>query len=68
MFYLGIIIAVAGIAALIFGNNMNNNIEQQVTSIFQQGVVNPGEPFVYGGIAAIVLGVILILFAFYKKR
>lgn len=67
MIILGIIMLVAGVASYVYGYQMNNSIEMQFKSLFNNGTTNPGAIFVTVGIVVAVIGVILIVVGCIKK-
>ena len=58
------IMFVAGIAGVIYGSSTNNNMQAQVMSFYQSGKTNPGDVWLYIGIAVAVIGVIRIISAY----
>lgn len=68
MMVLGIIALIAGVISAIYGNSLNNSLEAQLGSLLHHGTTNPGDPFLYAGIAIAVVGVVLIVVHFVKKN
>ena len=58
---LGLILAIAGIILLVYGNSQNNNIGAQLSSLFGSGKKNPGTPWMIFGGSALGLGGILLI-------
>ena len=65
---IGIIVFILGIASTIYGNNLNNDFEAQLSSLFGSGQRNPGNIYMILGIVCAVIGVILVVFWFVKKE
>lgn len=65
---LGIIGLLAGVAMALYGNSLNNSIEAQLSSLFSSGAVNPGNTWLYGGIALAVVGGILLIVGLTQKE
>ena len=68
MLIVGIIMLVAGIASAIYGSSLNNSLEAQFESMLKNGSANPGNVWLYLGIGVAVVGVILIIVNFVKKK
>ncbi len=68
MVVLGVIALIGGIISAVFGNMQNNDLEAQFNSFFNNGSANPGDVFIYIGIAAAVIGVLLIIIGAVKKK
>ena len=68
MAFLGIIALIAGIASTLYGNAQNNSIEAQFESFLSSGTTNPGNTFVYVGIVLAIVGIVLIIASFMKKK
>ena len=64
----GIILSIAGVVSLILGIVKNNNVESQLESIFENGVANPGTPFIIVGAIAAVIGIVLVIAGMSKKK
>lgn len=60
---LGIFLTLAGLGVGAYGFILNNDIEAQFTSLLSSGTLNPGTPWIIGGVAGIIIGVIIILCA-----
>ncbi len=67
MTILGVILLIAGVISAVYGGILNNSIEAQLESLLTKGSANPGSVWLYVGIAAAVIGVILIVVGL-KKR
>ena len=61
MIIIGIILIIAGIASAIHGNTLNNNFEAQLLYALEKGEINPGNTWIYIGIAVAIIGLILLL-------
>lgn len=68
MIILGIIALIAGIASAIYGNAQNNDLEAQLKSALEDGTTNPGDTFLYIGIAVAVVGAILLIVGISKHK
>ena len=62
----GIIATVCGFASVIYGNYMNNDFSSQLAHYGSS--MEPGALWIIIGIAAIVIGVILIICGIYRFR
>ena len=58
---LGLISLLAGIALALYGNSLNNSVSAQLNSLFSSGNVNPGNIWLYGGVALAVIGLVLLV-------
>ncbi len=58
---LGIVFMFCGFSAMVAGSAMNNDIEKQMESLFNNGTTNPGDEMFYVGIACLVIGVIMLV-------
>ena len=65
---IGGILAAAGIAGVIYGNNLNHSLASQFQSLLSSGSTNPGTIWIVLGVVAIVLGVGLVVYYFLKNR
>ena len=63
----GIISLILGVISIVYGNSQNNDVEAQLESMFSNGTTNPGDTFLYVGIALAVLGLILLFVGMSKK-
>lgn len=62
----GILAVLAGVVLIIVGNSIYNNFYEQVEYFYQYGDMdNSGKKIVYGGIAMIVVGVVLLIVSLY---
>lgn len=68
MLILGIILIIAGAASYIYGNNMNNSLESQFSSLMSSGTVDPGSKWITLGVIAAVIGVLVIIYSLVKKK
>ena len=59
---------IAGIGSAIYGSSLNNDIEAQLESVFSNGSANPGDTWLYVGIAAAVIGLVLVVVSIIKKK
>jgi len=64
---IGVLLMIAGLISTIYGYQMNNSVEAQLNAIFSSGQTNPGMPFIIAGIAALVIGAILLVMGYTKK-
>jgi uncharacterized membrane protein YidH (DUF202 family) len=63
---IGIALCGIGICMYIYGNQMNNDIELQMESLFGSGSVNPGSNYMTIGIVIAVIGLLLVVIGVYK--
>lgn len=68
MVIIGVILMVLGVGSAVFGFMQNNSLEAQLTSIFSSGRANPGTTWIVIGIAALVVGIILMIIGLRKKK
>lgn len=68
MVLIGLIAIVAGVVSALYGNAQNNDMSAQFKSFLSSGNTNPGDPFLYIGIAVAVIGVILLIVGLTKKK
>jgi len=68
MVIFGIILLIADTGLAIYGNSMNGDLEAQLSSLLEKGSANPGDIFLYIGIGAAVLGLILLISGLVKKK
>ena len=68
MLALGVIMLIGGIISAVFGNMQNNSLESQFNSFMSSGKVNPGDTFLYIGIAVAVIGLIFLIIGAVKKK
>ncbi len=61
MIVVGILLTIAGIGMAFYGNKINNDIGSQLYAVLSDGTVNPGNVWIYFGVATILIGVILII-------
>ena len=64
----GIIFLLAGIAAAFYGTMLNNDIESQMESIFRDGQTDPGNIFLFVGIAVALIGLLMFIKGLSKKK
>ncbi|MBO4467674.1 MAG: DUF3185 family protein [Clostridia bacterium] len=67
MIIIGAIMMVVGVALAIYGNSLNNDVGSQLQSVLESGKTNPGNTFLYIGIALGVVGLILLIAGLVKK-
>ena len=60
MFVLGFLLLVLGIASTIYGDFLNDNIELQLKNVLFEGNSDPGNQWIYLGIAFAIIGAILL--------
>ena len=63
----GAILIVLGIGALSYGLHLNNSVEAQLSAFFSSGTVDPGTPWVIGGVIGLIVGAILLIVGLAKK-
>lgn len=68
MAIIGIILLLGGIGGAIYGNSLNNDGMAQLESFLSSGKTNPGDIYLYIGIGAAVLGLILLIAGIAKKK
>lgn len=68
MIIFGILSLIAGVVCALYGNTLNNDLETQLESILSNGVSNPGNVYLYIGIAVAVLGLVLLVAGVMKKE
>ena len=68
MIICGIILLIAGIASAVHGNTLNNSVASQLQSVFSSGQANPGNVWLYLGIAAAVVGLVLFIAGLIKAN
>ena len=61
MKFLGIILSILGCLSSIYGINLNNSFEAQLTSLFSNGSKNPGTTWIVIGVIIAIIGIVLIL-------
>ncbi len=66
MIGVGAFILIIGIVLCFLGNEMNNDIEAQMESIFGDGKSDPGSGLVAMGVIAIVIGAIVLVVGIIK--
>ena len=67
MIVIGVLLFVFGIVMYYSGVNTNNSIDAQMESFFNEGYVDPGEPYEVIGIIFMVVGIILIILGVVKS-
>ena len=68
MLFFGILFLIGGIGLVIFGNYANSSVDLQLESLFRHGVRDPGNTFVYIGIALAVIGLLMLFTRARKSR
>ncbi len=68
MVFLGLLAIIAGVAGALYGNSLNNDLESQVMSFLNTGAGNPGDIYMYIGIAVGVVGLILLIVGLTKRK
>ena len=63
----GAVLIVLGIGALGYGLYLNNSVEAQLNAFFSSGTVDPGTPWIIGGVIGLIIGVILLIIGLTKK-
>ena len=62
-----IILMCIGAVGIIYGEQLNSNIEAQLENIFSTGTANPGSVYVCIGIGIAVVGLILLIMGIVKR-
>ena len=65
---IGIFALILGVVLAVMGRAQNNDMEAQLESLFDNGTANPGDTFLYIGIAVAVVGLILLIVGLSKKK
>lgn len=65
---LGLLFSCGGIGSIIYGNNMNNSVEAQWDSFWNNGSTDPGTTWIIIGAAAVVVGIIMLMSAFLSNE
>ena len=65
---IGLIFLLIGGGLAFYGYSENNSLEAQVSSLFGQGSLNPGTPFISFGVILVIVGAILLLAWFLKRK
>ena len=68
MLILGIIALLAGAGVAIYGNMLNNDAEAQLKYLLETGKTNPGDMWLYIGIAVAVIGLVITIVSIIKKK
>ena len=68
MYFLGIIFILAGIGSIYYGTEINNNLVAQFSSLFNTGTVDPGNIYIFLGVAGIAIGSIFISVEYNGKK
>lgn len=50
---------IVGVVLAVFGNQQNNDLEAQLSSLWNNGTANPGDLWIYVGIAVAIVGLVL---------
>lgn len=66
MIIAGAILAVIGLGLTIYGIYLNNNVEAQLTALFNSGNVDPGTGWIVVGVIALVVGIALLVIGLTK--
>ena len=67
MIIFGIVIVILGVVSAVYGNHLNNDFEVQLENLFETGTTDPGDIFMFVGIAAAVVGLILFVMGLIKR-
>lgn len=67
MLLMGIVTTIVGIGLAVYGNNINNDLENQIVSAFG-GDAASGDLYLYLGIALAVLGVAMFILDIVKRQ
>ena len=68
MFVLGFLLLVLGIASTIYGDFLNDNIELQLKNVLFEGNSDPGNQWIYLGIAFAIIGAILLTIELLRRN
>lgn len=68
MIVFGVAFIVLGIISTIYGINLNNSLEAQLSAFFKSGSTNPGTIWIIVGATAIVIGLILLAVGLRKRK
>lgn len=68
MIFFGILFIALGVWATVYGNELNSSIREQFLSLINYGSFNPGTVWMIGGVVAIIIGVLFLFGAMFKKR
>lgn len=63
----GFIMLILGIPCALIGNEMNNDIELQMRSVFERGTSDPGDGLLYIGAAVAAIGLFLFIYGLVKR-
>lgn len=58
---IGIIFIFSGFVTFVMGDTMNNDMDMQMESLFNNGTTNPGDEIVYAGVACLVIGLVMLV-------
>lgn len=61
MIIIGIILMLLGLVCYICGDAINNDMDRQMESLFNNGVTNPGSMYVTLGIVILIVGIIFLI-------
>ncbi len=64
----GLLFSGGGVGGIVYGCNMNNSVEAQWDSFWNNGSTDPGTAWIIIGAAAAVLGIIMLMSAFLSKE
>lgn len=67
MIIVGGILAALGLASVIYGISLNNDMEAQLNAVFTKGTANPGTVWIVVGAVAMAIAAILIVVALMKR-
>lgn len=65
--FMGVVALIVGIALAAYGNSLNNDWEAQLASLWNNGTTNPGDTWLYLGLAVAVVGLVLTVLGIMNK-
>lgn len=57
----GVCALAVGFVLALYGNYQNNDLEAQLSSLWYNGTANPGDVWLYAGIAVAVVGLVVLI-------
>lgn len=66
--FIGIIILIAGLSSVSYGNSLNCRYEEQLIALWNNDGYNPGATWIVAGIVGLLLGLIFIASALFKDE
>ena len=68
MIGLGFLILFIGVVFVGYGNQLNNDIETQMDSLFEKGTTNTGDNYIVIGIFIGIIGLILLIYGIFRAK